>query len=175
VTYHPPTVNPETGAAELEAVLAACTSLGTVVITYPGADPGAARVIDRIVRFAAEHPDARVVPSLGAHYAPVVAAADVVIGNSSSGIVEVPTFGVPVVNVGLRQEGRERPAAVIDARTPDAVAAAVARAIEPRTRAALANAVNPYGDGHAVPRILDVLATAPLDRLLAKRLVLEGV
>ncbi len=175
VTYHPPTVNPEVARAELEAVLAACDRLGTVVVTYPGADPGAAAVIDRIRRFADEHPDARIVPSLGEHYAPVVAAADVVIGNSSSGIVEVPTFGVPVVNVGRRQEGRERPAAVIDASTPDAVAAAVARAIDPATRRALAGAPNPYGDGRAVPRILEVLATTPLDRLLAKRLVLEDV
>ena len=144
-----------------------------MVATFPGADPGAQLVIDRLRHFATTHPDARLVPSLGAAYAPVVAAADVVLGNSSSGIVEVPTFGVPVVNVGARQDGRERAAAVIDAPDADAVAGAVERALTPEFRAGLQGLGNPYGDGHAAERIVSVLAETPLALLLAKRFATE--
>jgi UDP-N-acetylglucosamine 2-epimerase len=126
-------------------------------------------VIERLHEFAPGHPDFRIVASLGESYAPTVARADVVIGNSSSGIVEVPTFGVPVVNVGDRQEGRERPAAVLDARTPDRVDAALTRALDPAFRARLAGRPNPYGDGHASERIVAVLAETTLSGLLAKR------
>jgi UDP-N-acetylglucosamine 2-epimerase (non-hydrolysing) len=169
LTFHPPTIAPEGAMGELDAVLAACTRLATVVATYPGADPGAQAVVDRLRAFASMHPDFRLVTSLGAAYAPTVAAADVVIGNSSSGIVEVPTFGVPVVNVGDRQEGRERPAAVIDARTPERVEAAMTRALDPAFRADLADRPNPYGDGHASARITAVLAETTLAGLLAKK------
>ena len=99
--------------------------------TAPGADLVAQSIMRGLHAFTPTHPDFRIVASLGAAYTPTVAAADVVIGNSSSGIVEVPTFGVPVVNVGDRQEGRERPTAVLDARTPDGVDAALTVALDP--------------------------------------------
>ena len=169
LTFHPPTIAPDRSLAELDAVLAASARLATVVATLPGADPGARAVIERLHEFAPSHPDFRIVASLGASYAPTVAHADVVIGNSSSGIVEVPTFGVPVVNVGDRQEGRERPAAVLDARTPDRVDAALTRALDPAFRARLEGRPNPYGDGHASERIVAVLAETTLSGLLAKR------
>lgn len=173
LTFHPPTIAPGRAQAELDALLDACRALGTVVATYPGADPGAQAVLDRLRAFAPTHPDFRLVPSLGAAYASVVAASDVVLGNSSSGIVEVATFGVPVVNVGDRQDGRERPAAVIDAPEAAAVRAAVDRALDPGFRASLAGRANPYGDGHASARIAAVLAETPLGGLLAKRFMTE--
>ena len=169
LTFHPPTIAPDRSLNELDAILDACRRLGTVVATAPGADPGAQSIMRRLHAFAPTHPDFRIVASLGAAYAPAVAAADVVIGNSSSGIVEVPTFGVPVVNVGDRQEGRERPAAVLDARTPDGVDAALTVALDPALRAALRERVNPYGDGHASARIAAVLAETTLAGLLAKK------
>jgi UDP-hydrolysing UDP-N-acetyl-D-glucosamine 2-epimerase len=169
VTFHPPTIAPHRSIGELDAILATCGRLGTVVATSPGADPGAQAIIERLHAYAPSHPDFRIVASLGASYAPAVATADVVIGNSSSGIVEVPTFGVPVVNVGDRQAGRERPAAVIDAPTPDRVDAAVTQALDPAFRARLIDRPNPYGDGQASPRIVEVLAGTTLDGLLAKK------
>ncbi len=171
LTFHPPTIAPQRADALLDALLDACARLGTVVATFPGADPGARGIVERLRRFATVHPDVRLVPSLGAAYVPVVAAADVVLGNSSSGIVEVPTFGVPVVNVGDRQDGRQRAAAVLDAPDPESVSSALERALDPGFRIALAGRTNPYGDGHASERIVDVLAEAPLPDLLAKRFV----
>jgi UDP-N-acetylglucosamine 2-epimerase len=94
---------------------------------------------------------------------------DVVVGNSSSGLYEAPSFGIPTVNIGDRQKGRPRAASVIDcpprrAAIGDAIAAARARGRQPTK--------NPYGDGHASERIVAVLkALAEPKRLLIKRFV----
>ncbi len=99
--------------------------------------------------------------------------AAVMVGNSSSGIVEAASFGLPVVNVGSRQAGRLHAVNVIDAEDmADDVAAAIVRALRPEFRAALQGLVNPYGDGHAAERIVQRLADVVLDRrLLVKRFV----
>src|SRR5262249_49702717 len=94
------------------------------------------------------------------------------IGNSSSGIIEAASFGLPVVNVGDRQAGRMRGANVLDVRCEwraisDAIAAATAPSFVERCRAL----DNPYGDGHAAERIVDVLRTVDLDTLRVKRFV----
>ena len=172
VTYHPPTNHPERLESELASVVAGCAACSTVLATYPGADPGADRIIDVLRTWAAR--DARVilVPSLGRLYPRALATVDVVVGNSSSGIVEAPFFGVPVVNVGARQDGRVRAAAVIDAPgTDEAVVAAVARAIDPAFRKSLPIGQSPYGDGEASGRIVDVLHRLPMRELLAKQFV----
>ena len=148
VTFHPPTIAPGAAVGDLDVILAVCARLGTVVATSPGADPGAQAIVERLHAHQVDPsglPDRPV--TRRRRTLPTVAAADVVIGNSSSGIVEVPTFGVPVVNVGDRQKGRERPAAVLDARTADRVDAAVTRALDPAFRASIAGRPNPYGDG----------------------------
>jgi len=174
MTYHPPTASPGDTAGELEALLAACDRLGTVVVTSPGAEPGSRAIIERVEAWGRERRDVRIVPSLGACYAPALAAADLVLGNSSSGIVEAPTLGVPAVNVGDRQRGRERPIGVLDVPgRADAIRAAIDRALEPEFRTALATAANPYGDGHASTRIVDLVASVPLTELLRKRFVDE--
>jgi GDP/UDP-N,N'-diacetylbacillosamine 2-epimerase (hydrolysing) len=93
------------------------------------------------------------------------------IGNSSSGLIEAPSFGLPVVNVGARQRGRLRGANVIDVEPSRedilrGIEAAQALPFRARARAA----ANLYGDGHAAPRIVDVLRSVPIDaRLVQKR------
>jgi UDP-N-acetylglucosamine 2-epimerase (non-hydrolysing) len=177
VTYHPPTMAPERLDAELEALIGALDGMAAVVATHPAAEPGAERIVERLQRWARANPAVHVVPQLGGAYARLLAEADLVAGNSSSGIVEAASFGTPVVNVGDRQRGRLHPANVIDtAGEAGAVAAAVDRAMNPGFRASLAGLVNPYGDGHAAEHILDAIVAAPLDRLWQKRFVdLEGV
>jgi UDP-N-acetylglucosamine 2-epimerase len=94
----------------------------------------------------------------------------VLIGNSSSGIMEAASLAVPVVNVGFRQKGRERARNVLDAE-PDAAAilAQITKARSREFRDSLAGMANPYGDGHAAEKIVEVLTSTSLERLLVKR------
>jgi UDP-N-acetylglucosamine 2-epimerase (non-hydrolysing)/GDP/UDP-N,N'-diacetylbacillosamine 2-epimerase (hydrolysing) len=92
------------------------------------------------------------------------------VGNSSSGIMEAASFALPVVNVGMRQQGRERARNTIDADAETgAILAAIERALSPEFRQSLANMENPYGDGTAAVTIARILSTTPLDRLLIKQ------
>jgi UDP-N-acetylglucosamine 2-epimerase (non-hydrolysing)/GDP/UDP-N,N'-diacetylbacillosamine 2-epimerase (hydrolysing) len=93
------------------------------------------------------------------------------LGNSSSGIMETPSFAVPTVNVGMRQQGRERACNILDAAPNSAsILDAVRRAKSPEFRNSLAGMTNPYGDGHASETIIEVLTSAPLGvNLLMKR------
>lgn len=172
VTYHPPTARPEELGAELEAIVRGCEQLATVVVTAPGADPGADEVTARLKQWEEARPTAvTIVPSLGELYPIAMASADVVVGNSSSGIIEAPSLGVPVVNVGSRQEGRVRAANVVDVPgDASAVHAAIQQALVPGGRDRF-RAENPHGDGHAGRRIADMLITVPLGPLLDKHFV----
>jgi UDP-N-acetylglucosamine 2-epimerase len=112
------------------------------------------------------------VEALGhARYFALLGRVGAMVGNSSSGLIEAPSFGLPVVNIGGRQRGRIRAANVIDvAGSSRSIEAAIRRALAPATRAKLSGRVNPFGDGRAGERIARVLATVPLDdRLLIKR------
>jgi UDP-N-acetylglucosamine 2-epimerase len=92
------------------------------------------------------------------------------VGNSSSGLIEAPSFALPVVNIGNRQRGRLRAANVIDCPSEaPAITDAIARATAPEFRAKLEGMANPYGDGHAAGRIVDVLQTISLDGDLVKK------
>ncbi|MGA2086631.1 MAG: UDP-N-acetylglucosamine 2-epimerase, partial [Terracidiphilus sp.] len=91
-------------------------------------------------------------------------------GNSSSGIMETASFALPTVNVGIRQQGRERARNVLDAPAEtSAILAAIERALSPEFRNSLSGMVNPYGDGTAAQTIARVLTTVPLDGLLIKQ------
>lgn len=173
VGVHPTTLSAGPPDADAAAVLEALADFpGTIVLTHPGADPGAAAVVTRLEALNAGHPRAVLRTSLGQdRYYALLAHADILVGNSSSGIWEAPSFELPVVNVGERQAGRVRARNVVDAPADaGAVAAAVTRALDPEFRAGLRGLVNPYGDGRASERIADVLERAELGLgLVAKR------
>jgi UDP-hydrolysing UDP-N-acetyl-D-glucosamine 2-epimerase len=172
-TLHPETLAPAATARAIAEVLAAAGEMpGQMVLTYPNADTGAEVIIAALEAFVAGRPGCRLVPHLGrTRYLQVLHHAACMVGNSSSGIVEAASFRLPVVDIGQRQGGRLAPANVL--RVPaerSAVAAAWRRALTPAFRAGLGGLVNPYGDGHAVPRILERLADQELGpRLLIKR------
>ena len=138
-----------------------------VIVTGSNADPGG-RAIDIALRaWVDTRANAVFRVTLGARrYFSALGVVDAVVGNSSSGLYEAPSFAVPTVNIGTRQDGRARAASVIDcAATPEAVTEALAQALvmDPR------GVKNPYGDGRAAPRILEVLRAAPdRTRLLRK-------
>ena len=174
VTFHPVTLEYRDTAAHIDELLAALEKTdGFIVITYPNADTAGRLIIERIEEFAGRHPRrCRLAKSLGERlYLSLLRHADLMIGNSSSGLIEAPTFGLPVVNVGSRQRGRLRGANVIDVEpSREDILRGIEAAQVPAFRARAGAAANPYGDGHAAPRIVDVLRSVPIDaRLVEKR------
>ncbi len=127
-------------------------------------------MIERTRELASYRPDTRIFVNLDAvTYWSLLGQVDVMLGNSSSGIMEAASFALPVVNVGIRQQGRERAKNVVDTRaTERKISDALHRALSPSFRRDLRGLRNPYGDGTAAKTIARVLATAPLDRLLIK-------
>jgi UDP-N-acetylglucosamine 2-epimerase (non-hydrolysing) len=162
-TYHPPTAVEGADVRGWAAAALAATAerCGTVLATHPGVDAGRDDVLAALADAAAD-PGVVVVEALGRDYPAVLAAADVVVGNSSSGVIEAATVGVPAVDVGDRQRGRLRGDNVVHAdEGHEAVAAALDTALSPAFRKRAGGAVNPYGDGRAAARIADVVRAAP--------------
>jgi UDP-hydrolysing UDP-N-acetyl-D-glucosamine 2-epimerase len=171
VTFHPVTLEGRETARQTDALLAAIDASGfDAVLTYPNADAGHTAIVERLNRLSSDR--FTVVPSLGADaYYTLMSRAWAMVGNSSSGIIEAASFRLPVVDIGNRQRGRIRGANVFHSEPEaDAIRQAIARVTSPEFHAGLKSLVNPYGDGHAAPRIADTLTSVPLDeRLLAKR------
>ncbi len=172
VTFHPVTLEPATSACHMEELLAALVGLEDthLIFTLPNADTDHRVLFNMIERFVAERATARAFASLGQlRYFSCVAQVDGVVGNSSSGITEVPSFGKGTVNIGDRQRGRLKAASVIDCE-PDraAISAAIARLYSPAFQSTALEARNPYGDGGASEAIVRILASYPLDGILKK-------
>lgn len=172
VAFHPVTLSRDTveEADALFAALAATT--GQVLFVYPNADAGSRSLIARARAFAASRPGSHVFVNLDAPlYWSLLREVGVFVGNSSSGIMETASFALPTVNVGIRQQGRERARNVIDAPAErDAILAAIESARGAAFRSSLDGMTNPYGEGRAAEAIAEVLATLPpADKLLLKR------
>ena len=164
VTYHPETA-PDAGSPAVQ-VQALCDAMAAVdgvfwLITGSNADAGGQVCTAMMQTFAAAHPDrAGFVQSLGLRrYLSAMDCAALVAGNSSSGVVETPTFKVPTVNIGRRQAGRAICANVLccDADEP-AIEAALRRALSPAFAPVAACAVSPYNGGETSEKICAVLA-----------------
>lgn len=161
VTLHGVTLGGEGGAAEAAALSAAMEKVpATYVITQPNSDAGGAAIRAHWTAWGKGRPNVAVVDALGEkNYWGLLKAASAVLGNSSSGIIEAPSLGLPVVNVGDRQRGRLRTAHVIDvAAEPVAIEAALRRALTAETRAALKKTPGHYPAGPAAPRIVEAIA-----------------
>jgi UDP-N-acetylglucosamine 2-epimerase (non-hydrolysing) len=172
VTYHPVTLRDEARSGAVQALLQAVEAVaGTAIITGVNADPGHAGIRSAIDALAARLPGrVLAVDSLGSQrYLALMRHADVVLGNSSSGLLEAPSLGVPSVNVGARQAGRPRAPSVIDC-TEDAasILRALHQALAPAHRNLAARCVTPYGEPGAARRIVEHLASEPLTGLLHK-------
>ncbi len=176
VTFHPTSLDgrPEPVAPLLEALDA--EGLG-VVLTYANADPGGRAVNAALESWAAKRPGRAVcVASLGQEaYYSLARRCSVLLGNSSSGLIEGPTLRIPTVNVGRRQDGRLRAPSVIDCppRTKE-IRAALRLALSAKFRGARCRGVNPYGSGSVASRILSVLKKVPLGDALLRKSFHEG-
>jgi len=177
-TQHPVTTEAGDSAHQMTETLAALAALGMqTVFTYPNTDAGGAEMV-RVLQSYAGRSFLRAVPHLGSRrYLSLMRIAAVMVGNSSSGILEAASFRLPAVNVGTRQHGRTRACNVIDVGYDrDAIVKAVRFALsDPTFKASLAGCVNPYGDGSAAARTVDVLRRLRLTpALVAKWLPATG-
>jgi UDP-N-acetylglucosamine 2-epimerase (non-hydrolysing)/GDP/UDP-N,N'-diacetylbacillosamine 2-epimerase (hydrolysing) len=177
VAYHPVTLLQDT-TEEADALFSALAQIESqIIFCYPNADAGSHSLMHRTHEFIRQHADAHVFVNLGAvTYWSLLQYAGLLLGNSSSGIMEAASFALPVVNVGLRQYGRERAPNVLDA---EPNVASILEKVETARSAAfrdpLCGMANPYGDGHASEQILKVLTSVSLENLLRKRALPEGV
>ncbi|MGA8089302.1 MAG: UDP-N-acetylglucosamine 2-epimerase [Terracidiphilus sp.] len=169
--WHPVTILRDTNA-EADALFTALAHVpGQLIFVYPNADAGSHALIERTRALAAARPDTHIFVNLDAvTYWSLLGQVDAMIGNSSSGIMEAASFALPVVNVGMRQQGRERARNILDVPADSAaITAALKRALVPATRKKLRGMANPYGNGTAATIIANVLTTVPLENLLIKQ------
>lgn len=174
VTFHPATADGLSPVASLRSLLA---SLGEfpearVIFTKSNADAGGREINEVIDRFAAENKSrVYVTASLGQlRYLSALKHVSLVIGNSSSGIVEAPALRKPTVNIGSRQQGRLRAETVIDVGVDtDAISRGISRALSRDFQEGLTEALSPYGSGGASSAIRRVLRQQPLEGLIKKK------
>jgi UDP-N-acetylglucosamine 2-epimerase (non-hydrolysing)/GDP/UDP-N,N'-diacetylbacillosamine 2-epimerase (hydrolysing) len=162
VTFHPTTLEPDRTEPDLRALLSALDAGGwPIVFTAPNADADGRRIGTEIARFAETRPRTWFVANLGLNgYYGLLHYAAAMVGNSSSGIIEAASFGLPVVNIGNRQRSRLAGANVVHvAAEQEAIERAIKTVLDPAFRAGLLNGANPYGDGDAAPIIVEALRT----------------
>lgn len=162
VVYHSLSTNPENASNEMQIVLEAITELKhQSLIIYPNVDPGGKRIIEVINKFEEKYPQiiqtSKNIPY--EEYLSLLKNTDVLVGNSSSGILEAPSLHLPVVNIGPRQAGRERSENIIDVDVDkDEIVTAVKIALfDEQFHSKVKTCVNPFGDGKASKRIVHVL------------------
>lgn len=172
VTFHPATLDSASAEAQMDELLAALDGLADtgLIFTLPNADTDG-RALTRMVReFADRHENARVFTSLGQlRYLSCVAHVDGVVGNSSSGLLEAPSFKKGTINIGDRQRGRRQAASVINCEPNRlAIADALKRLYSAKFQLDLQDVVNPYGNGGASEKVLDIIQRIPLAGLIKK-------
>ena len=163
VLYHPVTLLRDT-TQEADALFAALELLPEqLVFCYPNADAGSRALIERTQAFLSPGRGRLFINLDSLTYWSLLRQVDLLLGNSSSGIMETPSFALPTVNIGLRQEGRERARNILDCPSdPQAIVESVRAARSEEFRKSIEGMANPYGDGHASEKIVQVLTTVPL-------------
>ena len=170
VTFHPATLDTQPAGTQFQELLNALDGLDSetgIVFTLPNADTDGRVIIKMIEDYVSSRPQAKAYPSLGqVRYLSAIAQVNVVAGNSSSGLYEVPSFNKPTVNIGDRQQGRIQASSVINCR-PEA--SDILRAIKEAFGKDCSAAVNPYGNGESAAKIVTFLKAVPDYRRLLKK------
>lgn len=172
VTFHPVTLEHATAAGQMQELLKALAELpdANIIFTSPNADTDGRALIPMIQNFVAQHRNSVVFKSLGQlRYLSCLQYVDAVIGNSSSGLLEAPTFKKGTINIGSRQAGRLKACSVIDCE-PDraAITAALKKLYSAEFQRSLADVQNPYGEGGASTKIVEQLGRVSLEGLIKK-------
>ena len=173
ITFHPVTLEgEETSLAQMRELIAALEELKdtSLIFTMPNADTGGRELGTLVQQFVKTHPSAKVYTSLGQlRYFSCLAQVDGIVGNSSSGLLEAPSFKVGTVNIGSRQRGRLSAESVINC-NPDrwAIKQALNEIMTPEFRSKMSDITNPYGEGGSVEKIITVLLQAKFPSLIRK-------
>lgn len=174
VTFHPTTVKEGTTEMAIKQLIEALEAFpeATVIITKPNSDSEGQMIIDHIERFATQNPSrVKVFASLGqVNYLSMIQQCDVVIGNSSSGLIEVPSFKKATVNIGSRQSGRLKAESVIDCDNhTENIINAITTALSPEFQQTLQSVKTPYDEGVPSIQIKDQLKNTDLTDILVKK------
>lgn len=175
VTYHPVTLEESSSESQMNEILKAVSNFNDIywVVTGTNADAGGRAIMKRIGDFVCSNTDkGKVFSSLGQlRYLSLLKHASVMVGNSSSGLLEAPSFELPVVNIGDRQKGRIKVMNVIDVAEcrERTIREAIERALSPEFRQSLKGMKNPYGQGNASERIVEKLKTVNIKQGLIKK------
>ncbi len=161
VTFHPATLGNDKPEDQMLELLKACERHTELfyLFTKANADSGGLRINQMIDEFADKHENVMAFDSLGSlRYLSALNYCEMVIGNSSSGLIEAPTFGVPTINIGDRQKGREQSTSVINSNTnANDISLAIVKAMSENFKAVAKACINPYGDGNTSDKILTVI------------------
>ena len=172
ITFHPVTLEQNTSAQQMDELLAALAELKDtgLIFTMPNADTEGRILFHQVEAFCAKHSQARAYTSLGQlRYLSCLQHVDGVVGNSSSGLTEVPSFNKGTINIGDRQRGRLRAASVIDCQPErKSISMAISQLFTSAFRTTLSKVENPYGNGGASELILSILEDQSFETLLKK-------
>ncbi|NHQ59216.1 UDP-N-acetylglucosamine 2-epimerase (hydrolyzing) [Chlorobium sp. BLA1] len=172
ITFHPVTLEIATAAEQMNELLASLAELQDthLIFTMPNADTDGRVLIDMVEKFAAHHSHACAFTSLGQlRYLSAIAQVDGVVGNSSSGLAEVPSFKKGTINIGDRQRGRLLAKSIISCKPERSeIRAAIKRLYTQEFQELLLSVVNPYGEGGASKKIIEVIRSVDLGGLLKK-------
>jgi GDP/UDP-N,N'-diacetylbacillosamine 2-epimerase (hydrolysing) len=161
ITFHPVTLEASTAADQLAELLAALAALNDtqLIFTMPNADTEGRALIKMVAEFVAQHSNARAYTSLGQlRYLSCIAHVDGVVGNSSSGLTEVPSFHKGTINIGDRERGRLQAASVINcAPARQSIEAALEKLYSADFQASLSGVCNPYGEGGASQKVVKAI------------------
>jgi GDP/UDP-N,N'-diacetylbacillosamine 2-epimerase (hydrolysing) len=174
ITFHPPTLDDHPAEDQLQALLNALDALGSetqLLFTMPNADTSGRSLMAMVEAYVAKRPWTRAYASLGQlRYLSCMQFVDGVVGNSSSGLAEAPSFHIGTLNIGDRQSGRLKAASIIDcAPVKEDILAGLRHLSSPAFKATLATVTNPYGAGGASNHIVQILRDYPLDNLCRKK------
>lgn len=174
VTYHPATLDDGDTSEKCRALLSAldCFKRSKILFTYPNNDARGKVIIDLIEDYASRNRNrAKVVPSLGkTRYLSALKCVSAVVGNSSSGIIEVPSMGIPTVDVGIRQRGRICSDSVIHCGdSSQDIADAISSALSPEMQVKAKVCINPYAKADTLELSVKAIAETPLDILRTKK------
>ena len=172
ITFHPVTLETSTAAAQMAELLAALAELKDTqfIFTMPNADTNGRALIKMVEQFVAQHPNAHSYTSLGQlRYLSCIAHVDGVVGNSSSGLAEVPSFRKGTINIGDRQRGRLQSESVINCKpTRRSIAVALERLYSADFQVSLSRVRNPYGDGGASEKVIKIIKHYAIDGIVKK-------
>lgn len=172
ITFHPVTLEQSTAEGQMAELLAALDKLDStqLIFTMPNADNDGRRLIKMVESFVEKHPNAHAFTSLGQlRYLSCIAQVDAVVGNSSSGLLETPSFKKGTINIGDRQRGRLQASSVINCDpTRQSIACALEKLYDAGFQGSLSSVINPYGEGHASEKVVDMIASCELHGIAKK-------